>query len=171
MITFPPKQNIVIVPDPVAEERFRQKVCKEAFIKVMFDYSSSGLWLKGGTNVDGEDLPLSQELRDKVEYWVRGYDSAISKLDNLTYYLENNEATEALETAQQKLTEACEYYFWLGVERAIEIKKELPHWCVVVYVEAEYFNLLGLPYYDTERRTCEIPLDYHLPWAAERTFL
>lgn len=142
------------------EAAYRAEIREEKYIKVMFDYCSSGVWLKSGSNAEVEDFPLSVELQEKITRWVRNYDTAASyHMDLDIKYPDKDKMPDNVCVAMEKLKDACEHYFIKSVEIAIEIKKELPDWTVVIFNE---YDNLGLPF-STDDYTSEITADYQLP--------
>ncbi len=51
------------------------------FVKLMADYSSSGVWSKDGSMMDLEELPISQRLFDDIYKWTLWYEQSEFYLD------------------------------------------------------------------------------------------
>ncbi|HET8688534.1 MAG TPA: hypothetical protein VFM18_18125 [Methanosarcina sp.] len=91
----------------------------EKFVKLMSDYSSSGLWHSDGVMMEASDLPVSKDLQEQIAEWVREYD-----LYNTSYRGEVSEDQFNLgwHSAQ-------------GIDIAKNIKRELPDWTVFYFNE------------------------------------
>ena len=57
---------------------------KTRSLKMMADYECSPLWKQtetGTDNIDPEDLPILQGLRDSLNAWAQGYDDTLDHDD------------------------------------------------------------------------------------------
>ena len=57
---------------------------KTRSLKLMADYECSPLWDQtetGTDNIDPEDLPISQGLRDALNAWAQQYDGTLDRAD------------------------------------------------------------------------------------------
>lgn len=107
---------------------------EEKWVRVMFDYSSSGIWEKSGCMMDDEDLPVTLELRERISKWVRLYDSHAWEAQSLSQNLEDEiDFSDETFTRLDELTKLCEDDFNEGVKIAIEIKSQLPDWTVKIF--------------------------------------
>lgn len=116
----------------------------EKYVRVMFDYSSSGLWQKNGVMAGENWLPISKPLEDRIKNWVHAYDRDAWKHMSLSDKLEQEKNPHPPEVIQlDKLSQACIEHYKEQVRIAIAIKKELPGWTVIIYNEEDMD--IGLP--------------------------
>lgn len=98
------------IPQMTDEQLATMRRC----IKLMAEYTSSGVWNKFGVNQDLDSYLLSTGLKRRIEHWCGWYESA---WDNDAFPLEQFNET--------------------GKKIAIDIKKELPSWEVLYYNEQD----------------------------------
>lgn len=75
-------------------------------LKLMADYECSPLWEQteaGTDNVDPEDLPISQGLRDGLNAWAQRYDDQLDRGDPRLSGFPNLEAEAAFNADGQAL--------------------------------------------------------------------
>lgn len=91
-------------------------------VRIMTDHCSTGIWNKYGGSSDGSELPVTPDVLKRLDAWQGNYDRADCFV----------EPTE--EWSYNHMRE--------GYQIAIEIKKQLPDWTVVLYNESpDLFNL------------------------------
>lgn len=79
---------------------------KTRSLKLMADYECSPLWEQTETstdNVDPEDLPISQSLRDALNAWAQRYDDTFDRDDPRRSGFPNPEAEVAFNVDGQAL--------------------------------------------------------------------
>lgn len=116
----------------------------EKWVRVMFDYSSSGLWEEGGCMMEPSDLPVTQELKSKINSWVNLYDKHEWEAESINMKYDGE--TEFSDDDKNRLNELdilCEEDFKKGILLAIEIKAQLPDWTVKVFNNS--YGILSLP--------------------------
>ena len=91
------------------------------FIKLMADYSSTGLWCEYGTNLGPHNLPVSKELHERIRLWCEEYE----KNDD---WLPIDERSGVFD---------LRLFAANGLEIAKAIKEELPDWTVIYFDEYE----------------------------------
>lgn len=99
------------------------------WIRVMADYSSTGIWAKSGGSADIEDLPVSAALHARLAAWCAWY--------------ERND--DYLPPEEQKANFDYAGFAAEGLAIAKAVKAELPDWTVVYYDEAKFQALMGPP--------------------------
>ena len=75
-------------------------------LKLMADYECSPLWEQtetGTNNIDPEDLPISQGLRDALNAWAQRYDDTLDHDDPRRSGFPNQEAEVAFNADGQAL--------------------------------------------------------------------
>lgn len=96
------------------------------YVKLMADYCSSGLWNKAGANIDPSEVPINDELKERLELWCRWYEKNPG-------YLEPKEKAKGYP----------EYFFDTaafsreGRLIAKEMRKQLPNNWVIEYVNED----------------------------------
>ena len=116
----------------------------EKWVRVMFDYSSSGLWEESGCMMEPSDLPVTQELKSKINSWVNLYDKHEWESESINMKYDGE--TEFSDDDKNRLNELdilCEEDFKKGILLAIEIKAQLPDWTVKVFNNS--YGVLSLP--------------------------
>jgi len=97
------------------------------YVKLMADYSSSGLWGHDGIMIHDSDLPVSDILKKKILQWVQWYEPS-------QYFLSPEERTVNFDLKS---------FSKIGEEIAKEIKLELPSW-IVIYWNEEYADIFDV---------------------------
>ena len=110
------------------------------WVRVMFDYSSSGLWHEDLIMMSPEELPVTVDLSERIKKWVAIYDKHSWEEDVLSQKLNTNKESKSKLAQLQAL---CIEHFNTGVMLAVEIKKQLPDWTVMVYNDNP--DILQLP--------------------------
>lgn len=90
------------------------------YVRVMCDYYADGIWDSNGAACDVSELPVTQDVQDRVLAWQVNYD-------------QNDWYTEPTEDWTKAHMEE-------GHKIALEIKRQLPDWTVKLYNEG-YMNL------------------------------
>ena len=85
------------------------------FVKLMADYSSSGVWEKGGSMMELEDLPISKKLSDEIVRWTNWY-------ENSQFYLGPEDRTRSFD---------LKGFNKQGANIAKKLAMELPGWQIV----------------------------------------
>jgi hypothetical protein len=93
------------------------------YIKLMADYTSTGLWDIRGRSVDPSYLPVSDELHERIARWTDAYELNDD-------YLPEEFRSGKFNTLQ---------FSNEGANIARSIKIELPHW-TVTYFDEELFE-------------------------------
>lgn len=93
---------------------------KLKYIKLMADYSSTGVWERGGANADLSEFPLSESLQKEITDWCD--------------YYEINDDWQAPENRRQPLFDLKSFSI-VGLAIAKKIKKELPDYQVMYFDE------------------------------------
>lgn len=88
----------------------RSYFAETKWVRIMNDYSASGVWGKDGAAYEPSDLPLPADLQDQILAWA--------------------EEWEAEETSVGEMTNK-------GLAIAKAVKAELPDWTVVFFDEAK----------------------------------
>ena len=101
------------------QETTKQADAQPRFVKVMADYSSTGLWDSQGCSVEETFAPMSAALLERLRAWCRWYES------NEDY---NPEPVEQFDYAAFSAE---------GLNIARALKAELPDWTVVYFDEAK----------------------------------
>nr|WP_244150570.1 hypothetical protein [Acetobacter malorum] len=92
----------------------------ERWVRVMADYSSSGVWEKDGCEGDEDALPISHMLKERLKKWTESYEHS-------QFYLpENMRAATAFD---------LEGFAREGLEIAKALKAEMPDWTVIYHDE------------------------------------
>lgn len=97
------------------------------WIRLMADYSSTGLWHKNGPSVETSYLPVSAPLLERLEAWCGWY--------------ERND--DYLPEAERKSAFDYQGFAAEGLAIARGIKAELPDWTVIYFDEMAYHLNLG----------------------------
>ena len=94
-----------------------QKFRDEKYANIGWDYCSSGVWNKEGTNVPAEWLPVNNETLDDISYWhsAKEYYSSYSYLSD-----DETKQVDGMEEAFQQ---------W-KTNIVNDIKKQLPDWTI-----------------------------------------
>lgn len=84
----------------------------DKYVCIMCDYGADGVWNKNGDEEARDWLPVTQDIKSRLQRWQEVYDSCqeFNAVNDITFMQE-------------------------GLSIAIEIKKQLPDWTV------EFFNL------------------------------
>lgn len=91
------------------------------YLRLMADYSSSGMWDKEGVMVDINEIPISNELKHHIQAWVAWYDTYSNTYD------EDNDKTQHYFDA--------EIFAAHGLQLAKMLKQELPSWKIIYFDE------------------------------------
>ncbi len=86
-------------------------VVKTRSLKLMADYECFPLWEQTETdtdNIDPEDLPISQGLRDALNAWAQRYDDTLDRADPRRSGFSNSEAKAAFNATGQALLDRLE---------------------------------------------------------------
>ena len=86
------------------------------WVRILADYCADPLWGPDGSMESLEDLPVSQDLRARLETWEEWYD--LQSLDNPEF--------------------DAAAFGRAGLELAREVKAQLPDWTVVYFDEAAW---------------------------------
>ena len=130
----------------------------ENWVRIMFDYCSSGLWEEGGANMDDSDIPITEDLKARIIAWHILYDKHSWQMQKMEGYgVKKQSLWLGDKIVRYKELEAlCLADFLEGVRIAVEVKKQLPHWTVKVY--NNYQGILMLP--QDNRHNSEILLGW-----------
>ncbi len=126
------------------------------WVRIMFDYCSSGLWDWDGTNMDKSEVPISDELKARITVWLKVFDEHSWEMQSLEGYDGDRLLTLEEETRYKELEELCLEDFRESVRIAVEVKKQIPEWTVKVFNHSN--GILMLP--QDERRNSEILLGW-----------
>lgn len=96
------------------------------YLKVMADYSSTGLWNEEGLNVEVENYPLSQETVRALKIWTRLYERNDNYLDSADRKLPMFD----LKTFSKQ-----------GFKVALMIKNDLPDYQIEYFDEYMFENM------------------------------
>lgn len=94
------------------------------WVRIMPDWCSSGIWDTNGGNCDESELPVTQELIDRIIAWQKRFDSQ-------EVYLPPT--IESEQEAEDIMVE--------NLLIAIEVAKQLPDWTVVINNSDGFFDL------------------------------
>lgn len=94
------------------------------WVRIMPDWCSSGIWDKNGGNCDESELPVTQELIDRITAWQKRFDSQEVYLPPT---IESEQEAEDIQIENLLI--------------AIEVAKQLPDWTVVINNSDNYFLL------------------------------
>jgi hypothetical protein len=89
------------------------------WVKVMAEYSSSGLWDSNGTHADEDFVPMSEALKARLKAWC-------------LWYEKNEDYLDTPDPAFDYVSFSAE-----GFAIAKAIKAELPDWTVIYFDEAK----------------------------------
>jgi hypothetical protein len=89
------------------------------WVKVMADYSSTGLWDSNGANAEEDFVPMSAALKARLHAWC-------------LWYEKNEDYLDTPESIFDYVSFSAE-----GLAVAKAIKAELPDWTVVYFDEAK----------------------------------
>lgn len=101
------------------QETQKEQDITPRWVKVMADYSSSGLWNSNGANADVDFVPMSAALRARLDAWCLWY--------------EKNEDYLGTPDSDFDYVSFCAE----GLAVAKAIKAELPDWTVVYFDESK----------------------------------
>lgn len=102
-----------------SNKKFKQEFLANKYVKIMADYSSTGLWDKDGLNIEHDCLNLSENTLFQLKKWVEWYEKNNSWND--PKYIVNSFDMPSFAQA--------------GLNVAKLIKKELPDWTIVYFDE------------------------------------
>lgn len=85
------------------------------WVRIMCDYSADPVWASDGTMIDLDDLPVTQELKQRLRAWEEIFDRQDLFASSPSYDVAAFSRT--------------------GRELAREVKRQLPDWTVVYYDE------------------------------------
>lgn len=91
-------------------------------VLVMADFHSDGVWGPGGTWMSADELPISQELRSRLEAWC-------ARFERSEIHLDPGERTGSFDLVGFAAD---------GLVIAREVKAELPDWTVCYHDEAAH---------------------------------
>ena len=95
-------------------------VTNAKWVRIMCDFSADPLWGADGTMIDLDDLPVTQELRQRLRDWEEVYDRQDLFASSPSYDVAAFSRT--------------------GRELAREVKRQLPDWTVIYYDEEAAAN-------------------------------
>lgn len=98
----------------------------EKTLKIMFDYEATGVWDSEQQSIPVSWLPVSQSTRDLISQFQNSLNDMRIPYDD--------EFTEE----EQKEYES---YMKIGMQAAIELKKELPQWTILFHNYDMFFDL------------------------------
>lgn len=87
---------------------------EEKWVRIMADYSADGIWSKDGCGCDIEELPVTQELRNRILTWSLAY-----------------EYTDSVRPSRVP----PQFWVYEGLEIARAVKCQLPDWVVIYFDE------------------------------------
>lgn len=102
----------------------------EKILKIMFDHEATGV-----LDYNQGSIPVSQSTRDLISQFQNGLNSIPIDYDE-PYDAEFSEDEE----------KEYESYMKIGMQAAIELKKELPQWTILFHNDSGYFDLPGAEY-------------------------
>lgn len=130
---------------------------EEKWVRVMFDYSSSGLWEKSGCMMDEDDLPVTPELKERLKAWVSTYDKHSWEAQSMSQDIADSiDFSDEAFTRLDELDKLCKEDFKEGVLIAVDIKAQLPDWTVKIFNHGS----LDLP--EDNNFNSEITADFRL---------
>ena len=132
---------------------------EEKWVRVMFDYCSSGLWEKSGCMMDEDDLPVTSDIKARLKQWVSIYDKHSSESQVMNRNIEDSiDFSEETFSRLDELVKLCEDDFREGISIAMAIKAQLPDWTVKVFNHSS--GILNLP--EDNHFNSEITSDFRM---------
>lgn len=98
------------------------------YLKLMADYSSSGIWREDGCNVEHDFAPISESLSLAIKCWCAIYET-------------NDDWREPEERTSNF---SSKYFSNLGLEIAKQLKKELHDWTIFYFDEYQASKFLRI---------------------------
>lgn len=108
-----------------------RELSDDKWVRVMADYCSEALWAKDGAGVGPDELPVTDDLKERLAAWQHRFD---------------DECEDYLPECQRTTTFDAVSFSKEGLAIALAIKEQLPDWTVIYFDEARSNNVPALDY-------------------------
>jgi hypothetical protein len=120
-------------PEPIIDDAEENLLVKYKWVRIMCDYSADGLWDRDGSANTVDELPVSEDLKQRIRTWQESYDA----IDDDPW-------------KQPPVTDWSEFAK-VGLEIAKSVKLNLPDWSIFYFDEQKYFEKPFEDYIPTKR--------------------